>query len=206
MMRYERDTIAPYSSHIDISLQLDNDVYRKGSTMTNPSDLLQTSGIMPPDANAARREFRAKRGDVKLALLSVLSEGPASGYELMKKIRAKSAGQWRISSGSIYPQLESLSDHGLVNQTYSEDIYTSSEYVYSLTGAGAKHVETKRTQMRDVWANFSAVKFQGSELQIELQKLAQALSVLDGASPAAVSKITDNVAVLRKRIYAILAE
>jgi DNA-binding PadR family transcriptional regulator len=171
--------------------------------------LANTSEIAKMKADAAgaeRRAFRAKRGDVKLAIISVLAEGKVSGYELRKKIQARSGGEWRISSGSIYPQLESLMRHDLVDQSYADGIYSSAEYHYYLTPTGRKHLSDNKHLIDAVWDNFKSVKFEGSKLEIELQKLHQAIGVTDSASEEAVAKVTAEVAELRKRIYAILAE
>lgn len=153
-----------------------------------------------------QREFRAKRGDVKLAILSVLSAGPLNGYELMKKIRELSGGEWRVSSGSIYPQLEHLSEFKLVNQSYAPSVYSSSEYIYYITEAGIKSANVNKVKIQAVWDNFKSVKFEGTALEIELQKLEQALSVLDNASPTTISKVVLHIQNLRKRIYLILSD
>ncbi|MFI6595597.1 PadR family transcriptional regulator [Nonomuraea sp. NPDC050536] len=54
-----------------------------------------------------------RRGDVRLALLRLLGEGPRNGYQMIQDIEARSRGIWRPSPGSIYPALQQLEDEGL---------------------------------------------------------------------------------------------
>jgi len=46
------------------------------------------------------------RGDVRAAILVLLSEEPRNGYGLMQEIEQRSQGAWRPSPGSVYPALE----------------------------------------------------------------------------------------------------
>jgi DNA-binding transcriptional ArsR family regulator len=57
---------------------------------------------------------RARRGDVRAAVLALLAEAPHNGYQLMQEIERRSGGAWRPSPGSIYPALSQLEDEGLV--------------------------------------------------------------------------------------------
>src|SRR5215212_2194755 len=60
------------------------------------------------------RGSRARRGDVRAALLALLAEEPRNGYQLMQEIEQRSDGVWRPSPGSVYPALQQLEDEGLV--------------------------------------------------------------------------------------------
>ena len=60
------------------------------------------------------RPQRARRGDVRAALLTLLAEEPRNGYQLMQEIERRSEGVWRPSPGSVYPALQQLEDEGLV--------------------------------------------------------------------------------------------
>lgn len=55
-----------------------------------------------------------ERGEVRLALLSLLTDGPRHGYELMTVIEERSRGLHRPSAGTIYPTLQQLQDEELV--------------------------------------------------------------------------------------------
>ena len=67
-----------------------------------------------------RGRGRARRGDVRLALLRLLAEEPRNGYQLMQTIEERSGGRWRPSPGSVYPTLAQLEDEGLIRSTESD--------------------------------------------------------------------------------------
>ena len=60
---------------------------------------------------------RAKRGDIRAAVLALLAEKPAHGYEMIKELDERTEGAWRPSPGSIYPTLQLLEDEGLIKGT-----------------------------------------------------------------------------------------
>src|ERR687895_451717 len=76
-------------------------------------------GFGPPRGPFARGG-RARRGDVRAALLALLAEEPRNGYQLMQEIERRSEGVWRPSPGSVYPALQQLEDEGLVRSDETE--------------------------------------------------------------------------------------
>lgn len=85
-------------------------------------------------------------GELRLALLSLLSEGPRHGYELMKELEARSGGMYRASAGSVYPTLQQLEDEGLA---VSEGV--NGKRVYRLTPEGEQQVEAEATAIGRIW-------------------------------------------------------
>jgi DNA-binding PadR family transcriptional regulator len=81
---------------------------------------------------------RARRGDVRLALLRLLAEQPANGYQLMQTIEERSGGRWRPSPGSVYPTLSQLEDEGLIRSVEAEGSRR-----FEITDAGREHLETR---------------------------------------------------------------
>jgi PadR family transcriptional regulator PadR len=63
------------------------------------------------------RRTQLLRGVLDLCLLAVMDEGPAYGYEMTKRLRAR--GLSIVGEGSIYPALARLEREGLV-ETYRE--------------------------------------------------------------------------------------
>jgi PadR family transcriptional regulator len=61
------------------------------------------------------RQTQLLRGVLDLCLLAVMDEGPAYGYEMTKRLRAR--GLSIVGEGSIYPALGRLEREGLV-ETY----------------------------------------------------------------------------------------
>jgi PadR family transcriptional regulator, regulatory protein PadR len=67
-------------------------------------------------ATDAGRRTQLLRGVLDLCLLAVMDEGPAYGYEMTKRLRAR--GLSIVGEGSIYPLLGRLERERLV-ETYS---------------------------------------------------------------------------------------
>jgi PadR family transcriptional regulator len=63
-------------------------------------------------AAAEARSTQLLRGVLDLCLLAVMEEGPAYGYEMTKRLRAR--GLSIVGEGSIYPLLARLEREGLV--------------------------------------------------------------------------------------------
>ncbi|MGC5584397.1 PadR family transcriptional regulator [Ornithinimicrobium sp. W1665] len=77
------------------------------------------------------RARRARRGDVRNAVLHLLAGGPMNGYQLMQEISERTFGEWQPSSGAIYPALAQLEDEGLIEQVEHDG-----RKAYTLTDAG----------------------------------------------------------------------
>ena len=84
------------------------------------------------------------RGDVRVAVLLLLSEEIMHGYQLMQTIAERTAGAWKPSPGAIYPVLSQLEDEGLA--VVVED---GGRKLAMLTEAGQNEVEAKRDQWPD---------------------------------------------------------
>src|SRR4051794_2434042 len=93
------------------------------------------------------RRRRMRRGDVRAALLVLLSEQPFNGYGLMQEIERRSEGAWRPSPGSVYPALALLEDEGLVR---AEDV--EGRRLYALTDAGRAYVDEHRERLGEPWS------------------------------------------------------
>ena len=79
---------------------------------------------------------RARRGDVRLALLRLLAEEPRNGYQLMQAIEERSGGLWRPSPGSVYPTLAQLEDEGLIRSAEAEGARR-----FEITDAGREYLQ-----------------------------------------------------------------
>jgi DNA-binding PadR family transcriptional regulator len=85
-----------------------------------------------------RGRGRARRGDVRLALLRLLAEEPRNGYQLMQAIEERSEGLWRPSPGSVYPTLAQLEDEGLIHSAEADGPRR-----FEITATGREHLETR---------------------------------------------------------------
>jgi DNA-binding PadR family transcriptional regulator len=142
---------------------------------------------------------RARRGDVRSAILGLLAEGPSNGYGLIKAIAEKTDGAWKPSPGSVYPTLAQLVDEGLVAK---ED---GPRGAYSLTEEGTAHV-TENREAIDAALDNAREGGSGSELRDAARKLMGSLQQFRGASAEQQSRAKDKIDQLRRELYGILAE
>ena len=84
----------------------------------------------------ARGWGRARRGDVRSAILVLLAERPMHGYEIIGELSERTEGLWKPSAGSIYPTLQLLEDEGLVTAQADEAAGTTGKRRYTLTAEG----------------------------------------------------------------------
>jgi DNA-binding PadR family transcriptional regulator len=87
---------------------------------------------------------RAQRGDVRVAILLLLSEQPMHGYQLMQAMADRTQGAWRPSAGAIYPTLATLREAGLVS-VHAVD----GRKLASLTDKGEIYVRENRAGFAD---------------------------------------------------------
>jgi len=85
-------------------------------------------------------------GELRLAILSLLSEGPKHGYQLMKEMAERSGGVYKASAGSVYPTLQQLEDEGLVVA-----VLESGRRVYTLTAEGRAELNKDPEGVRRIW-------------------------------------------------------
>jgi DNA-binding PadR family transcriptional regulator len=92
----------------------------------------------PPHRGGPRR---TRRGDIRLALLSGLTDGPAHGYELIQRLSDRTGGRWKPSPGSVYPTLQMLEEAGFASSSQQDD-----KRVYSITEAGQAELQAKMAE------------------------------------------------------------
>ncbi len=83
-----------------------------------------------------RQWGRARRGDVRSAILALLAERPMHGYEIIAELSERTEGLWRPSPGSIYPTLQLLEDEGLIS-VQSDDAGGKKRFSLTDEGRGA---------------------------------------------------------------------
>lgn len=93
---------------------------------------------------------RARRGDARYILLDALRDGPKHGYEIIKALEERSAGQYVPSPGTVYPTLQYLEDQGLVRSTQEAE-----RRVFQLTEAGSAELAAQAEQVGAFWQRFA---------------------------------------------------
>ncbi len=98
-------------------------------------------------------------GELRLAILSLLTEGPKHGYQLMKEMQDFSGGMYTASAGSVYPTLQQLEDEGLV-----EAEMQAGRRVYRLTRAGRKEAASDPEALKRIWDRAKACEDWGQAM------------------------------------------
>lgn len=145
---------------------------------------------------------RMRRGEIRRAILSTLSDGPGHGYEVMRRLEARSGGIWRPSPGSVYPTLQMLEDEGLVHSHTLDGTR-----VYELTDAGrAEAASSADAPGQAPWE-------QGDETDRRLRALHEAVSqvhmatrqVAGAGSPEQIDRGIEIVQRTKRELYQLLA-
>ena len=87
------------------------------------------------------------KGHLDLVLLSCLHDGPAHGYLLIKRLRERSAGEFDLLEGTLYPALHRLEAGGLVASKWSASSGRRRR-VYRLTQKGHRALGERTADWR----------------------------------------------------------
>lgn len=150
------------------------------------------------------RRGRARRGDVRAAILDLLAEGtPSNGYQIIQTIADRTHGVWRPSAGSVYPALQQLEDEGLISPEGE-----GRSRLYTLTDEGRAYAEAHADELRSSW---DAVAGMTDEAALELgdmirQVMMAVMEVRRAGSPAQIAEARRVLTETRRSVYRILAD
>jgi DNA-binding PadR family transcriptional regulator len=122
-------------------------------------------------------------GELRLALLSLLVEGPKHGYQLMKELGERSGGVYHASAGSVYPTLQQLEDETLIRVKQE-----GGRKVHSLTAAGRKQLARDPEAVRRIWERAEECEDWGQSFGPESMMVLPLLSPLVKASLRAAGR------------------
>ncbi len=151
-----------------------------------------------------RRGPKARRGDVRAAILAVLAERPMNGYQIIQEIAERSEGVWKPSPGSIYPTLQQLEDEDLVR---ADD--QSGRKVYHLTTEGEQYVASHPDEVSAPWESMTASSADDdvNGLRPLIGQAAAALwQILATGSADQQARAREVLSDTRRKLYGILAE
>lgn len=159
------------------------------------------------DAPGSLRSNRRRRffghGELRLAIMSLLTRGPSHGYELIKAIEEMTYGYYSPSAGVIYPTLEQLQARGLIaiaieengrkkialtdegHRVLSRQSEQLSRIEQKIKARGVGYALRKNPHMQRALENFKAVL----DLKINQQPVSDAqlkkiIAIIDGAAMA----------------------
>ncbi|WP_116115884.1 PadR family transcriptional regulator [Austwickia chelonae] len=154
------------------------------------------------------RGGRARRGDIRLAVLGLLAEDDLNGYQIIRTLEERTDGRWRPSPGAIYPALSQLEDEELIAQA------EGTGKMYTLTEAGRSHVSELGPRARP-WEQPAPGEQPGSEktpsgnteLWMAFGQLALAVRSVSGTADPHVNRAArELLEESRRQLYSLLAE
>jgi DNA-binding PadR family transcriptional regulator len=154
--------------------------------------------------HAAAFEYggRMRRGEIRTALLTELSEAPGHGYDLIQRLEEKSGGEWRPSPGSVYPTLQMLEDESLVRSTERDD-----KRVYEITDTGRAEAERRSKEAGgSPWEGNRSRSPRGQLKESAVQILLASRQLQHAGSDEQVGQALEIMRNARKQLYGLLAE
>jgi DNA-binding PadR family transcriptional regulator len=162
-------------------------------------------GMGPWSIFGLGRRPRARRGDLRSAILTLLAEQPRNGYQIMQEIEQRSRGLWRPSPGSVYPALQQLEDEGLIKSQSQE---SGTGKIYELTKRGKDAADELDPADKTPWASLGD---EGDDEMLDLVGVfksvaAAAMQVLHAGSPTQRAEARKILIDARRALYRILSE
>jgi DNA-binding PadR family transcriptional regulator len=96
------------------------------------------------------------RGHLDAMVLSLLEQGPAHGFEVLRRLEGAGSGALRLKEGTLYPALYRLEGSGLVRGAWEDDAARPRgprRRVYALTRKG----KARLARARQEWQVFVKV-------------------------------------------------
>jgi DNA-binding PadR family transcriptional regulator len=148
------------------------------------------------------RGGRMRRGEIRTAVLAVLADEPAHGYQIIQTLEERSGGMWRPSPGSVYPMLQMLEDENLVQAAEHEG-----KRVYELTDAGREEAaERLRGEGGPPWEHPGRGLSHGELREATAKLHLAARQVGTTGTPAQAERAVEIVQQARRDLYQLLAE
>jgi len=93
-----------------------------------------------------------KKGVLEMLVLETVCEGATYGYELLTKLKTRSAGLFTLKEGTLYPILYRLEDEGMICASWSAGEGRSApKKMYAATEKG----RTERSRQKLLWRKFA---------------------------------------------------
>lgn len=151
---------------------------------------------------------KVRRGDVRTAILDVLTGQPMNGYQVIQQIAERSHGYWKPSPGSVYPTLQQLEDEGLIATAVSAE--SAGRKTFELTSAGRTYAEEHAAELAATWRPFEAeaeADEDTADLKSTISQVAAAVwQVAVSGTPHQQDEARQVLAETRRQLYNLLAD
>jgi DNA-binding PadR family transcriptional regulator len=142
-----------------------------------------------------------RRGDIRTAVLAILTEGDGHGYDIIQRLEDKTEGAWRPSPGSVYPTLQLLEDEGFVRASERDG-----KRIFEITEAGTAEVERRIAEAGGTPWTVNPGRSHPGQLREAMGLLhLAAKQVAIAGDPGQIEQATTYVNEARKKLYELLA-
>lgn len=93
------------------------------------------------------------KGSTPILLLSLLSEEPMYGYQIIETVRQRTEGTYTLKEGALYPALHKLEAAEFISSYWQTQPNGRDRRYYSILPAGVSFLETKKRE----WSKFVAM-------------------------------------------------
>jgi DNA-binding PadR family transcriptional regulator len=147
------------------------------------------------------RGRRGRRGDVRNALLALLTERPMHGYEMIEELDDRTGGIWRPSPGSVYPTLQMLEDEGLITSDQSDG---RKRFTLTDEGAPAAATAAETPPWAEIADDTVAAAHDVRRAAFGIMSALREVGI--EGTPDQRAKALEVLAETKRKLYAILAE
>lgn len=150
---------------------------------------------------------KARRGDVRGAILDVLADEPLNGYQLIQAISERTDGVWKPSPGSVYPTVQQLEDEGLI-----EGVEVDGRRLLRLTDEGRSWREEHPDEIARTWSSFEETSTPpaaagGADLMPEVGQVMSAVwQIAWSGTQQQRAEAAEVLGETRRRLYGLLAD
>lgn len=92
------------------------------------------------------------KGSTETLLLSLISQQPMYGYQIIKELERRSRGYFKFKEGTLYPALHRMEADGLVQAEWRYLPNGQERRYYSINPKGLRVLQTKLAE----WQGFAA--------------------------------------------------
>lgn len=93
------------------------------------------------------------KGSTPLLLLSLLSEGPMYGYQIIETVRQRTDGTYTLKEGALYPALHKLEAAEFISSYWQTQPNGRDRRYYAILPSGAAFLDAKKKE----WSKFVAM-------------------------------------------------
>jgi PadR family transcriptional regulator PadR len=104
---------------------------------------------------AARQDLI--KGNIDTLLLSLMSQQPMYGYQIMQELEGRSQGYFKFKEGTLYPALHRLEKMGLLQGKWQTLPNGRQRRYYSITDKGRRILAEQTAQWRDFFAAMNLI-------------------------------------------------